>query len=54
MVVAKGQAALETLEGKDSEIDGAEKEIFFLFRVKCPVLARHVGASVGDCVLETG
>ena len=54
VVVAKGQAALETLEGKDSEIDGAEKEIFFLFRVKCPVLARHVGASVGDCVLETG
>lgn len=54
VVLAKGQAALETLEGKDSEIDGAEKEIFFLLRVKCPVLARHVGASVGDCVMEVG
>jgi hypothetical protein len=54
VVVAKGQAAFETLEGKDSQIDGAEKAIFFLFRVKCPVLARHVGAAVGDSVLETG
>jgi uncharacterized protein with ATP-grasp and redox domains len=54
VVIAKGQACLETLEGKDSEIDGKKKEIYFLLRVKCPLMARHLGAAVGDSVLETG
>ena len=52
IIVAKGQACYETLEGKDAEIDGVEKPIYFLLRVKCPVMARHLGAGVGDCVLE--
>ena len=52
IVIAKGQACYETLEGKDAQIDGVEKPIFFLLRVKCAVMARHLGASVGDCVLE--
>jgi uncharacterized protein with ATP-grasp and redox domains len=52
LIVAKGQACYETLEGKDAEIDGVSKPIFFLLRVKCPVMARHLGAAVGDCVLE--
>ena len=54
VVIAKGQACFETLEGNDSRIDGAAKEIFFLLRVKCQLLARHLGVSVGDCVLEAG
>jgi len=54
VVIAKGQAAFETLEGKDAQLDGEEKPVFFLLRVKCEVLARHLGASVGDCVLEVG
>ncbi|HVR75856.1 MAG TPA: ARMT1-like domain-containing protein [Planctomycetota bacterium] len=52
VIVAKGQASFETLEGKDSRIDGLEKQVFFLLRVKCALLARYLGASVGDIVLE--
>lgn len=54
VVIAKGQACLETLEGKDARIDGAAKDVFFLLRVKCALVARHLGASVGDCMLEIG
>lgn len=54
IVVAKGQGAFETLEGKEAQLDGEEKPIFFLVRVKCTLLARHLGASVGDSVLEVG
>lgn len=54
LVIAKGQAAFETLEGKSSRIDGQEKQIFFLFRVKCALMARTVGGNVGDGVLERG
>lgn len=52
LVVAKGQAAYETLEGNNSQIDGEAKDIFFLLRVKCSYMAGHLGTSVGDCVLE--
>ncbi len=53
LVVAKGQACFETLEGKESRIEGEEERaVFFLLRVKCSLVARHLGASVGDCVLE--
>ncbi|MBI4601122.1 MAG: DUF89 family protein [Planctomycetes bacterium] len=54
VVVAKGQAAFETLEGKDARLAGEDKPIFFLLRVKCALLARQLGASVGDLVLEVG
>jgi uncharacterized protein with ATP-grasp and redox domains len=53
LVVAKGQAAYETLEGDESLIEGAKKEIFYLLRVKCGVMARQLGVEVGDCVLES-
>jgi uncharacterized protein with ATP-grasp and redox domains len=53
LVVAKGQACYETLEGKDSRPAG-KQEVFFLLRVKCAVMARHLGVAVGDCVLEAG
>lgn len=52
LVIAKGQAAYETLEGKSSQIDGEAKDVFFLLRVKCAFMAGHLGVEVGDCVLE--
>jgi uncharacterized protein with ATP-grasp and redox domains len=54
LVIAKGQASYQTLEGKEARIDGEPREVFFLLRIKCPVMARHLGVSVGDSVLEAG
>ena len=44
MIIAKGQSNFETLSD-------AEADIFFLFKVKCPVIAAHVGLPVGTHVL---
>ena len=44
VVISKGQGNYETL----SEVD---RDIFFLLRVKCPVLARDTRAAVGKLVL---
>ena len=44
LVIAKGQGNYETL----SE---ADKSIFYLLKVKCPVIARHIGCDVDDLVL---
>ena len=44
LIIAKGQGNFETL----SEV---EANIFFLFKVKCPVIAAHVGLPVGAHVL---
>ncbi|RLE39167.1 hypothetical protein DRJ12_00690 [Candidatus Acetothermia bacterium] len=45
MIVSKGQGNFEGL----SDIPGP---IFFLFKVKCPVVAREVGARIGTLVLK--
>ncbi len=45
MVISKGQGNYEAL----SE---APRKIYFLFKVKCPVIARHSGARMGDIVLK--
>lgn len=45
MVIAKGQGNYETL----SDVD---KDIFFLLKAKCPVIARHIGCKVGDMVFR--
>jgi uncharacterized protein with ATP-grasp and redox domains len=45
VIIAKGQGNYESLSEE-------EKNIFFLLRVKCPVVARLLGASVGDAVLK--
>lgn len=45
MVISKGQGNYEAL----SE---AQREIYFLFKVKCTVIARHSGAGLGDLVLK--
>jgi uncharacterized protein with ATP-grasp and redox domains len=47
MVVAKGQANYETLSGTGPKV-------FFLLQVKCPVIARDVGVTVGSIVLKQG
>jgi len=47
VVVAKGQGNYETL----SEVD---KEMFFLLKVKCRVIARDIGCDVGAMVLRRG
>jgi uncharacterized protein with ATP-grasp and redox domains len=47
MVISKGQGNYETLTG-------ADRQIYFLFRAKCPVIARHAGVPIGDLVLMKG
>ena len=45
LIIAKGQGNFETLFN-------AEAPVFFLFKVKCGVIASHVGLPVGTHVLE--
>ncbi len=45
MVISKGQANYETLAGT------GDNRIFFMFKVKCPVVARELGRENGDIVL---
>lgn len=47
MVISKGQGNYETLTD-------ASRRIYFLFRAKCPVIARHAKVPVGDIVLMKG
>jgi len=45
LIIAKGQGNYETL----SDVD---KEIFFILKVKCPVIARHLNCEVGSSILK--
>ncbi len=45
LIIAKGQGNYETL----SDVD---KDIFYLFKVKCPVIAKDAGEKVGNLVLQ--
>lgn len=45
LVIAKGQGNYETL----SDI---EKNIFFILKVKCPVIARDLGCEVGEMIFR--
>ena len=45
LVIAKGQGNYETL----SEVD---KQMFFILKAKCPVIARGLGCEVGGLVLR--
>ena len=47
LIIAKGQANYETLS------TGGE-QLFFLLKVKCPVIARDVGVPLGSIVLKQG
>lgn len=48
MIISKGQANYETLARERDE------RIFYLFKVKCPVVAAHLGRPDGDIVLLPG
>ncbi len=45
LVIAKGQANYETL-------DGCGREMFFLLKVKCPVVGRNIGYETGSLVVH--
>jgi uncharacterized protein with ATP-grasp and redox domains len=45
LILAKGQANFESL-------DGCGQDIYFIFKVKCPVVARHIDQPVGRLVLH--
>ncbi|HDZ23764.1 MAG: DUF89 family protein [Deltaproteobacteria bacterium] len=45
LIISKGQGNYEALSGQ-------EKEIFFLLKTKCPVVARNMGTEEGDLVLK--
>jgi uncharacterized protein with ATP-grasp and redox domains len=44
LAIAKGQGNYETL----SDVD---KNIFFILKAKCPVIARHLGCEIGSMIL---
>ncbi|HYA88402.1 MAG TPA: ARMT1-like domain-containing protein [Nitrospirota bacterium] len=48
LIISKGQANYETLVGEK------DTRIFFLFKVKCPVVAGFLGHKNGDIVLTRG
>ncbi len=45
LIIAKGQGNYETL-------NDAPKDIFFILKAKCPVIAKDLGCSVGDLILR--
>ena len=45
LIIAKGQANFESLAGR-------KQNIFFLFKVKCPVIARHSERNMGSLVIH--
>ncbi len=47
LVISKGQANYETM-------DEQGEKVFFLLRIKCPVLSRKIGAPFGSLVLKQG
>jgi damage-control phosphatase, subfamily I len=46
LILAKGQANYETLE------DLGNENLFFLLRIKCPIIARHIGFAQGNVVFH--
>ncbi len=45
MIISKGQGNYEALSD-------SPRRVYFLLKVKCPVIARHCGAEVGDIILK--
>lgn len=45
LIIAKGQGNYETLSD-------VEKDMFFILKVKCPVIAQHLGCEVGQMILR--
>ncbi len=47
IIISKGQGNYESLAGEKAPV-------FFLLKVKCPVIARHTGGQTGEMVLMDG
>jgi uncharacterized protein with ATP-grasp and redox domains len=47
VVISKGQGNYETL-------NGPPREVFFLLKVKCPMVSRHLEEPIGTVVLKAG
>ncbi|MCK4240439.1 MAG: DUF89 family protein [Candidatus Atribacteria bacterium] len=47
LIISKGQGNYESLSEED-------ESIFFLFKAKCPVIAKDIGCKVSDMVLKGG
>lgn len=45
MIISKGQGNFETLDHRD-------QRIFFLFKAKCPVVAKYAGCTLNDMVIR--
>lgn len=45
LVISKGQGNYEGLSG-------TERQVFFLLRAKCPVIARHIGVKLNDFIMK--
>jgi len=45
LIIAKGQGNYETLSD-------VKKDIFFMLKAKCPVIAHHIGCEVGSLVFR--
>ena len=45
LIIAKGQGNYETLSNVD-------KDIFFILKAKCPVIARDLGCEIGEMILR--
>ena len=45
LIISKGQGNFESLSKE-------EAPIFFLFKVKCPIVAQHIGCNVGEMILK--
>ena len=45
LIISKGQGNYETLSDK-------QKDIFFVLKVKCPVIARSLGCEVGEMIFK--
>ena len=45
MIIAKGQGNYETLSDSD-------KNIFFILKAKCPVIASDLGCKIGEMILR--
>ncbi len=45
LIISKGQGNFEALAEQS-------RPIFFLFKAKCPVVARHLGCKLGDIILK--
>jgi uncharacterized protein with ATP-grasp and redox domains len=45
LIISKGQGNFEALSDR-------KENIYFLFKVKCPVIARHINAGLGEIVIK--